>query len=92
MEPSKLKSSEPLAVSSELSAFVRLKTSKTGSTVRSPPTAKGRDSLMSHVKNALSRRSVLRSRISPSVQMRSEGWAARSPRRAQLSETGDADR
>ena len=53
---------------------------------------KDRDSFTSQVKNAFSRRSVFRSRIVPSAQIRSDGWLARAPRSAQRSDTGDADR
>ena len=55
-------------------------------------TMNGRDNFTSHVKNWLSHRSELRSRIMPSAQIRSVARLARVPRSRQLSETGDADR
>ena len=54
--------------------------------------AKRRETRISQVKKALSRRSVLRVRIVPSAQTRSDSYAARMPRLAHCSETGEADR
>ena len=56
-----------------------LNTSTTASTERPPPTANGFEIRTSQLNDALSFRSVLRSRIEPSGQIRSDATAARSP-------------
>ena len=88
----KLKSSDPTALSRKLSALVRLNTSTSGSMMVPLRRVKRREKRISQVKKALSRRSVLRVRIVPSAQMRSDGCAARMFRVAHDADAGEADR